>query len=693
MNVSPKSSSQWIAEFERQLFRGNHALLYGNVHDLCLVNGEFLPLTELSPMYPVSQGFLGQYFMSAGYEVVVFWDMLDGLQFVNSEMRGPFESVLRRCDPGQSPAANASPSHRRAEGRDSVTPHAADSRQRPSTVCVESSANAGHEQQAGRRLPLDAARDSRGPDNQCSAQRQPGDDQYRDPASALQAFRTILRQRETPTAVVLSFSDCLLSDPERQDQVERQVLIQLQKTMQEAAQLTDGPLANRRNTLILVTEKLHAFPDWLYRDNPHLKLVHVSKPQRSERLAFVTRYKDSFCGGASLDGSDRDAAFRQFADVTEGLKIWDLTQIAMASHTDSMHLGDAKKLVNFYRFGEKRDPWADLDSEKVETACDALGRKVFGQPEAVKKMVDLLVSARVGLSMVEEGPRGGKPKGIFFFVGPTGVGKTQLAKEIASLIFGDQSSYARFDMSEYAQEHAAERLAGSPPGYVGYEQGGQLTNRMLQRPFSVLLFDEIKKAHGKVLDKFLQILEDGRLTDSKGQTAYFDQSVIIFTSNIGSGCLKQGKGVATVTDTDPSYEELVLRYRGAVKQYFEDELQRPELLNRIGEENIVVFDVLRPNTVELIAGKFLKTLSQSAKDTCALELEFHGSVIKLIQRLMSVGDNLLFGGRRILKLLEEQVQVPVSHWIFMRSPAEGSWITVAADLEAGAITVNGEQVC
>src|SRR5262249_42628374 len=218
----------------------------------------------------------------------------------------------------------------------------------------------------------------------------------------------------------------------------------------------------------------------------------------------------------------------------------------------------------------------------------------------------VLVSARVGVSMSEATARSGRPKGTFFFVGPTGVGKTELAKALTGLIFGDDTAFARFDMSEYAEQHAAEKLAGSPPGYVGYEEGGHLTNRVRERPFSLLLFDEIEKAHARVMDKFLQLLEDGRLTDGKGQTAYFSQSVIIFTSNIGSDRLSLS---GTEDGNLPTYEAVRDHYLAAVRDHFtrpptQGGLGRPELLNRFGD-NVLVFDLLRPEYVDGISRKFL----------------------------------------------------------------------------------------
>jgi ATP-dependent Clp protease ATP-binding subunit ClpA len=148
-------------------------------------------------------------------------------------------------------------------------------------------------------------------------------------------------------------------------------------------------------------------------------------------------------------------------------------------------------------------------------------------------VLDILKRTSIGLTGAQSRGLSARPRGVLFFAGPTGVGKTEMAKSIAEIVFGDESAYLRFDMSEFSAEHSGDRLIGAPPGYVGYDQGGELTNAMREQPFRVVLFDEIEKAHNRILDKFLQVLEDGRLTDGRGDTVYFSESLIIFTSNAG----------------------------------------------------------------------------------------------------------------------------------------------------------------
>lgn len=242
-----------------------------------------------------------------------------------------------------------------------------------------------------------------------------------------------------------------------------------------------------------------------------------------------------------------------------------------------------------------------------------------------------------------------------FFVGPTGVGKTELAKSLASFVFGDENACIRFDMSEYNHEHSDQRLVGAPPGYVGYEAGGQLTNAVKEKPFCVLLFDEIEKAHGRILDKFLQVLEDGRLTDGKGETVYFSETIIIFTSNIG----------AAEVSSEMDSREVRKQFVEKVQKHFIEKLGRPELLNRIGD-NIVAFNFIEDQAVFTDIAKLkFKTIEDFVEERYGAKIVFENEddIFKSIGKKAGKQN----GGRGLLNVMEEVIINPLSEFIFDRS--------------------------
>ena len=240
------------------------------------------------------------------------------------------------------------------------------------------------------------------------------------------------------------------------------------------------------------------------------------------------------------------------------------------------------------------------------------------------------------------------------------------------MVFGSPTNYIRFDMSEFGHDHADQRLVGSPPGYVGYEVGGELTNAVKQNPFSVILFDEVEKAHPKILDMFLQILDDGRLTSGRGETVYFSESLIIFTSNLGVyEQMPDGTKRQNVTPDMP-YDEAAGKINTAIDDFFRYRINRPEILNRIGR-NIIVFDFIRPDTAEKILDKMLANVIHKLKDSHNITL----TLSEAARRTLSdeAREDLTMGGRGVGNMIEDVLINPLSRALF-ENPAgpEGKFI-------------------
>jgi ATP-dependent Clp protease ATP-binding subunit ClpC len=306
------------------------------------------------------------------------------------------------------------------------------------------------------------------------------------------------------------------------------------------------------------------------------------------------------------------------------------------------------------------------ETAKLLRMEDELHKRVIGQNEAIKALSKAIRRTRAGL----KDPK--RPSGSFIFLGPTGVGKTELAKTLAEFLFGDQDALIQLDMSEYMEKHTVSRLVGSPPGYVGYDEGGQLTEAVRRKPFSVVLFDEVEKAHPDVFNALLQILEDGRLTDSQGRTVDFKNTVLIMTSNLGTADLRKSNVGFSKSSEDVSYETMKRRVNDALRAHF-----KPEFLNRI--DDVIVFHELTQAEVTEIVDLMVARV-QGQLETMGIELVL---TITAKHFVGEKGYDPALGARPLRRALQRLIEDPLSEKLLWKEFNVGD--TVVVDVEDGEV--------
>lgn len=468
--------------------------------------------------------------------------------------------------------------------------------------------------------------------------------------------------KEKPIAIVMNFAARYISSPTSLDSCENNMFINLFE-----ASMNPKAIKGYSNTLILVVEKFNDLPSWFYYNNPNVRTITIPNPDKNIRLDFIEmNYKEELESNLKIKG--------KFIDNTEGLKNSELKELKKLyerykKKDENYSLLDA---LTMYKYGIKENMWESIDDEAVSNLENSLKDRVKGQDKAIKKVSSVIKRAVTGMSGLQHSSTGNKPKGILFFAGPTGTGKTELTKALAEVLFGDENNCIRFDMSEYSESHSDQKLFGAPPGYVGYEAGGQLTNAIKERPFSILLFDEIEKAHPSIMDKFLQILEDGRMTDGQGNTVYFSEALIIFTSNLGitkkiidsSGNERR----EMLVSIDESYEDMENKVINGIKAHF-----KPEVVNRIGN-NIVVFDFIRDEVSQLIVKSQIKKINENIEKIKKIKIVISPEILEYYYKLAKEKNIIEMGGRGIGNMIEDKYINELSDYIFNSRNENGNII-------------------
>ena len=458
---------------------------------------------------------------------------------------------------------------------------------------------------------------------------------------------------EENVAFVMDYANLALPSGQNMQVDDKRLVSRLVAALTESK---DAHKNNRNNIIVLISPTDTALPRISLPGSAFLKDISIPMPSQNERLEFLS---DHFYEWQIIDRpKPGQKSYDDLIDLLDGMSLKDMLNIGeLSKRTAKTKPLSIERLISLYKHGIQTSPWENLSREKLLGLTDKLSIRVKGQDHAIKKVKQIVIRAHSGLAGLQHSKSRQMPKGTLFFVGPTGVGKTELAKGLAEFLFGDEEAFIRFDMSEFNHEHSDQRLIGAPPGYVGYEEGGQLTNAIRKRPFCVLLFDEIEKAHVRILDKFLQILEDGRLTDGRGQTVSFSDSVIIFTSNICEAHV----------DPNLSDSEAQSAFLERVKDHFVKQMGRPELLNRIGD-NIVAFNFVRSLDflAQIIKGKlhFLEAQLMDKYGIKSLRFVDETRCMEAISSRVEQG----MGGRGALTALTSNLLDPLSLFLFEEVP-------------------------
>ncbi len=652
MIVVNEESSRWLREMARFVCIKNVLFIYGNVYDLVSFPVQGDEPNQLRWTESDLPGFLRRFLLGMKYEIVAWADPVEDLTFVSPEMEVLFHKIERGGEPDDKDKPVSDADQSRAE--------------------LEQGRSMNQQQQGG--MFSRAADKFRG-----------GKPRAVDWETVVHRIGLGLQNTKVPCAFVIDFASRLTSTPDRLPRDERMLMTRLLKATMASREVIreDG---RWNNLIILICEKLNDLPAFLYLNSPRARSIHIEHPDRDERERFVRRYYRYFHGAVGPQEPPPRQVVKEFVDESEGLTNYEMRSLVNLSLRERIPVVDGqtgmsnvKRISEMYKYGVTESEWDKISVERLAGAEEFIRTRIKGQDAAVARVIDIVKRAKIGIA-AGDSDKSNRPRGVLFFAGPTGVGKTEMAKAMAELLFGREDRLLRFDMSEYASPNADQRLIGAPPGYVGYEEGGQLTNAVKNNPFAILLFDEIEKAHGSIFDKFLQILDDGRLTDGKGETVYFSECIIIFTSNLGTVARSEGEAPQVLVTPDMPYTAMRDCVLEAIRDHFNFALGRPEILNRFGD-NFVVFDFIKPPLDEQIVDLLIGKLAHAALETRGISVVVEDAARgRLVEHART---HLHHGGRGIRNAVDYALVNPLSRALFDGNVPAGARLRVLDLVDRG----------
>ena len=497
-------------------------------------------------------------------------------------------------------------------------------------------------------------------------------------------IKKVVNNRSSNAAIIIDHAAKLPIDASNLDRSEHDFFLACEKLSKNSVPKIGSTNAGERwkapmfSPIFWITTSNSELPNWFGQRNERIHNLNLPLPDYEARSQVADFLSQLF--SADLGDEEKDEFSKEFSSQCEGLTISEMHAISKLAQSQDITHQDLSDAVRLFRVGLEDNPWQrPYMRDQIMTAEESLKSSIKGQPQAIKKTVDILTRAYVGLDGAQSGNSStNRPRGVMFLAGPTGVGKTYLAKSLTRHLFGSEDHYIRFDMSEFSAEHAADRLTGAPPGYVGYDAGGELTQAIRERPFSVILFDEIEKAHPRIMDKFLQILEDGRITDGRGDTVYFSECILLFTSNLGIFTRNNNGDIEQTVKHGEPYPEVDRLVRQGIKHHFEYELGRPEILNRFGD-NIVVFNFISEAVAEEIMDVMLNNVIDRVFQRQEIVVECNAKA--RAQLLKYCTKDLSNGGRGIGNIIESVLINPLSSALFTKGHGRGDRVSIDKIIE------------